>query len=58
MKKRLLHGLGVALIVASPLWLTMEEPPNYFTFGISISLGILLNVLGLLAPAAKAHPDR
>jgi hypothetical protein len=46
-KKRLLHGVGTALMLASPFWLTLEEPPNYFAFGISLSLGILVNVLGL-----------
>jgi len=48
----------MALLLASPFWLTLEEPPNYFSFGISLSLGILLNVLGLLTPGAKPHPDR
>ena len=53
-KKRLLHGLGMALLLASPFWLTLEEPPNYFSFGISLSLGILLNVLAL---STGAKPD-
>jgi len=48
----------MALMLASPVWLTLEKPPNYFTFGISISLGILLNVLGLLSSGPKTHPDR
>jgi hypothetical protein len=49
MKKRLLHGFGMALLVASPIWLTIEKPPNYFNFGISLLLGIFLMVLGRLA---------
>ena len=57
-KKRLLHGLGMALLLASPVWLTLETPPNYFSFGISLSLGILLNVLALLTEGPKSHPDR
>jgi hypothetical protein len=57
-KKRFLHGFGMALLLASPLWLTIEKPPNYFNFGIGISLGILLNVLGLLSPGARPDPER
>lgn len=48
----------MALLLASPLWLTIEKPPNYFNFGIGISLGILLNVLGLLSPGARPDPER
>lgn len=44
-KQRLFHGLGLALLLASPIWLTFEKPPNYFNFGISLLLGILLLVL-------------
>jgi hypothetical protein len=46
-KKRLLYGLGMALMLASPMWLTFEKPPNYFNFAISLLLGILLLVLSL-----------
>jgi hypothetical protein len=45
-KERILHGLGLALLLASPIWLTFEKPPNYLNFGISLLLGILLLVLG------------
>lgn len=45
MKKRLLHGLGIALRLASPIWITMQEQPNYLNFAISLVLGILLLVL-------------
>lgn len=48
MKKRLLHGVGLALLLASPIWLTMGKPPNYFNFGVSLVLGVLLLVLGQL----------
>jgi hypothetical protein len=48
MKKRLLHGLGLAFLLASPIWLTMGKPPNYFNFAISLLLGILLMVLARL----------
>jgi hypothetical protein len=54
-KKRLLHGLGMALMLASPFWLTLEDPPNYFAFGISIALGILLNALAL---SSRSNPGR
>ena len=55
MKKRFLHGVGMALMLASPFWLTLEDPPNYFAFGISLSLGILVNVLAL-SFEPKANP--
>jgi len=58
MKKRLLHGFGVALMLASPIWLTFEKPPNYVNFAISLLLGILLMVLSRLYPESKPHPDR
>ncbi len=48
MKKRLLHGFGMALMLASPIWLTIEKPPNYLNFAISLLLGILLMVLARL----------
>ncbi len=35
-------------MLASPMWITLEKPPNYFTFGVSLVLGILLLVLGQL----------
>ena len=28
MKKRLLHGAGMALLLASPIWITFEKPPS------------------------------
>jgi len=58
MKKRLLHGFGMALLLASPIWLTIEKPPNYFNFGISLLLGILLLVLSRLSPASKTGTHR
>ena len=45
MKKRALHGFGMAFLLASPIWITMQETPNYFNFAISIVLGILLLIL-------------
>jgi hypothetical protein len=53
MKKHLLHGLGPALMLASPIWLTIEKPPNYFNFAIGLALGILLLVLARLSTASK-----
>ncbi len=44
MKKRALHGLGLALTLFSPLWIT-TDPPKYLTFGVSLVLGVLLLVL-------------
>ncbi len=35
-------------MLASPMWITLEKPPNYFTFALSLLLGILLLVLGQL----------
>ncbi len=45
MKKRLLHGFGAALLFASPIWLTISEPPSYSTFAISLVLGLLLIIV-------------
>jgi hypothetical protein len=45
MKKRLIHGVGMALLLASPIWITMQEPSNYFNFALSLVLGILLLIL-------------
>jgi len=47
--KRLLLAFGLALLLFSPLWLTLAEPRNYLNFGISFFLGILLLILGLLS---------
>ena len=47
MKRRILLGFGPALLIFSPLWLTLAEPRSYFNFGISFVLGILLLILGL-----------
>jgi hypothetical protein len=52
-KKLALHGLGIALMLASPIWITMQEPPSYLNFGVSLVLGILLLVL-----ASKTNPGR
>jgi hypothetical protein len=54
LKKKILHGFGMALILASPLWVTYAEPREYFNFGISLGLGILLLVYGRLMPESKA----
>ncbi|HVP43689.1 MAG TPA: hypothetical protein VMS96_09655 [Terriglobales bacterium] len=48
--KRMLHGLGMALMLASPFWLTLEDPPDYYKFGTSLALGLLLNMAGILYP--------
>jgi hypothetical protein len=45
MKKRLLHGFGMAFLLASPIWITMQEPSNYFNFALSLVIGILLLIL-------------
>ena len=58
MRKRLLHGLGMALMLASPIWLTMGKPPNYFNFAISLILGVLLLVLGLLSGPSPTKAGR
>jgi hypothetical protein len=58
MKKRLIHGFGMALLLASPIWLTIEKPPNYFNFAISLLLGILLLILGLLSSKPPTRPRR
>jgi hypothetical protein len=52
-KKRALHGLGIALMLFSPIWITMSEPPSYLNFGVSLALGILLLIL-----ASKTNPGR
>jgi hypothetical protein len=56
-KKRVLHGFGMALMLASPLWITFTEPRDYFRFGISLALGILLVVFAQLTPESHT-PDR
>ena len=58
MKKRLLHGFGMAFLLASPIWLTIEKPPNYFNFAVSLLLGILLLILGLLSGPSPTRPGR
>lgn len=58
MKRRLLHGFGMAFLLASPIWLTLEKPPNYFNFAISLLLGILLLVLARLYPESKTDARR
>ena len=45
MEKRLLHGFGIAVVLASPIWITMQEQPNYLNFALSLVIGILLLVL-------------
>jgi hypothetical protein len=58
LKKSLLHGFGLALVVASPLWLTLEKPPNYLNFTVSAALGILLLVLSRLSSESRSGTDR
>jgi hypothetical protein len=58
LKKSLLHGFGLALVLASPLWLTLERPPSYLNFAVSLALGILLLVLARLSPESGRRTDR
>ena len=58
MKRRFLLGFGLALLIFSPLWLTLAEPRNYLNFAISFLLGVLLLVLGLLASQSPRGPRR
>jgi len=58
MEKRLLHGLGLASMLASPIWLTTEKPPHYLNFGVSLVLGVLLLVLALLSGPSPTKPGR
>ncbi len=53
MKKRLYHGFGMALLLASPVWLTMAEQPNYLIFILSVALGICLLLMAYYTPASK-----
>ena len=53
MKKRALRGFGIALMLFSPIWLTMQAPPSYLNFGVSLVLGILLLIL-----ASRTNPGR
>ena len=57
MKKRVLQGLGLALLLASPIWLTFSKPPNYFNFGVSLVLGVVLLVLALFSDSSR-NPRR
>ncbi len=45
--KRILQAFGWALLLASPLWITMSQPANYTNFAISLVLGLLLLLLSL-----------
>jgi hypothetical protein len=56
-RRRALHGFGLALMLASPLWLTLQEHANYFNFGISLALGICLLVLAGYFPEEKKKGD-
>jgi hypothetical protein len=51
--KRALHGFGIALLLFSPIWITMSEPRSYLNFGVSLVLGILLLFL-----ASRTNPGR
>ena len=53
LKKRLVHGVGMAFILASPLWITLSEPREYVNFGISLALGILLVAYGRMMPGTR-----
>jgi hypothetical protein len=48
----------MALILASPLWITYSEPSDYFRFGISLALGILLLVYSRYMTESKADSER
>ena len=52
MLKRLLHGLGIATMLASPMWITMRETPSYVIFAMCLVAGILLLIL-----ASKVKAD-
>lgn len=41
------------MVVASPMWLTMEKPPDYEKFGLAIVIGLLLLALSYFSPAEK-----
>lgn len=43
--KRLLTGLGIGTMLASPMWLTLRETPSYPTFGICLAAGIVLLII-------------
>ncbi|MFI5107289.1 MAG: hypothetical protein ACHP78_00420 [Terriglobales bacterium] len=58
MKRRILLAFGLALLIFSPLWLTLAEPRNYFNFGIGFVLGILLLVLALISSKPPTTPRR
>jgi hypothetical protein len=45
MKKRALQGFGIALVLASPMWITLSEPRNYLNFALSLITGALLLIL-------------
>jgi hypothetical protein len=45
-------------MLASPIWLTFGKPRTYLNFGVSLALGILLLVLGLLASPSPRGPRR
>ncbi len=55
--KRILQGFGWALLLASPLWITMSKPANYLNFGISLGLGLLL-LLSLTYPSSSSNRTR
>jgi hypothetical protein len=48
----------MALILASPLWITYSEPRDYLRFGISLALGILLVVYSRLTTESKSDAER
>ena len=47
-----MNGLGLALLLASPIWITMSDQPNYLNFALSAVLGILLMVMAHYTPAS------
>ena len=58
MKRHLLHSLGLAFLLASPIWLTISKPPKYLNFGLSLAIGVLLLVLRAGIPATKPSDRR
>ncbi len=55
MRKRAFQALGLALIVASPVWLTMTGQPNFFIFANAFMLGILLVIFATSPEGTKTY---
>lgn len=57
-KRHLLHSIGLAFLLASPIWLTMPKPPKYLNCALSAAIGILLLVLRAGIPEEKPGQRR